>query len=71
VRGVPAATVSTPIDWSEIPEVDPRDFTIKTVPDRFAKLGDLHSSIDDQAFSLETLLEWADRDGLDLTEDES
>jgi len=65
VRGVPTATVSTPVDWSEIPDVDPRDFTIKTVPDRFAKLGDLHATIDDQAFSLETLLEWADRDGLD------
>jgi len=73
VRGVPAATVSTPVDWSEIPEVDPRDFTVKTVPDRFAKLGDLHATIDDQAFSLETLLEWADRDGLDtdLPEEES
>jgi DNA ligase D len=65
VRGVATATVSTPVDWSEIPDVDPRDFTIKTVPDRFARLGDLHATIDDQAFSLETLLEWADRDGLD------
>jgi len=65
VRGVPTATVSTPVDWSEIPEVDPRDFTIKTVPERFARLGDLHATIDDRAFSLETLLEWADRDGLD------
>jgi DNA ligase D-like protein (predicted polymerase) len=71
VRGVPTATVSTPVDWSEIPDADPRDFTIKTVPDRFARLGDLHATIDDQAFSLETLLEWADRDGLDLTEDDS
>jgi DNA ligase D len=64
VRGVAAATVSTPIEWSEIPDVDPRDFTIKTVPARFAELGDLHATIDDDAFSLETLLAWADRDGL-------
>jgi DNA ligase D len=71
VRGVPTATVSTPIDWSEIPDVDPREFTIKTVPERFARLGDLHKTIDDEAFSLETLLEWADRDGLDLAEEES
>jgi DNA ligase D len=71
VRGVPAATVSTPIDWSEVPDVDPHDFTIKTVPDRFARLGDLHATIDDRAFSLETLLEWADRDGLDLAEEDS
>ncbi|MFF5293099.1 non-homologous end-joining DNA ligase [Paractinoplanes globisporus] len=71
VRGVPTATVSTPIDWSEIPDVDPREFTITTVPARFARLGDLHKTIDDEAFSLETLLEWADRDGLDLAEEES
>ena len=38
------------------------DFTIKTVPDRFARLGDLHATIDDRAHSLDTLLEWADRD---------
>ena len=39
------------------------DFTIATVPARFAELGDLHAGIDDGAYSLETLLEWADRDG--------
>jgi len=71
VRGVPTATVSTPVDWSEIAEVDPRDFTIKTVPSRFADVGDLHAKIDDQAFSLETLLEWADRDGLDVVEEDA
>jgi DNA ligase D len=62
VRGVPAGTVSTPITWSEIPDVDPRGFTIRTVPARFAELGDLHATIDDEAFSLDTLLEWAERD---------
>jgi DNA ligase D len=71
VRGVPAATVSTPIEWSEVADVEPRDFTIKTVPERFARLGDLHKTIDDEAFSLATLLEWADRDGLDLSEEEA
>ena len=65
VRGVPEATVSTPITWDEIDEVDPREFTIATVPARFARLGDLHRGIDDTAYSLDTLLEWADRDGLD------
>lgn len=64
VRGVPTGAVSTPIDWAEIPGVDPRDFTITTVPERFARLGDLHAKIDDEAFSLATLLEWADREGL-------
>ncbi|CAL9475073.1 Multifunctional non-homologous end joining protein LigD [Actinosynnema sp. ALI-1.44] len=63
VRGNPEATVSTPIRWDEIDDVDPRDFTIATVPARFAELGDLHAGIDDAVFSLEPLLEWADRDG--------
>ena len=65
VRGVPEATVSTPISWDEIDDVDPRQFTIATVPVRYAELGDLHQGIDDSAYSLDTLLQWADRDGLD------
>jgi DNA ligase D len=62
VRGVKEATVSAPIRWDEIDDVLPQDCTIATVPDRFARLGDLHEGIDDVAFSLETLLEWAERD---------
>jgi DNA ligase D len=62
VRGNPEATVSTPISWDEIDAVEPNDFTIRTVPDRFAKLGDLHAPIDDVAHSLDPLLEWAERD---------
>jgi DNA ligase D len=62
VRGNPEATVSTPIGWDEIDAVEPSDFTIRTVPERFAKLGDLHAAIDDVAHSLDPLLEWADRD---------
>jgi len=65
VRGVPEATVSTPITWDEIGDVEPRQCTIATVPGRFSKLGDLHEGTDDAAYSLDTLLEWADRDGLD------
>ncbi|MBC9955579.1 non-homologous end-joining DNA ligase [Yimella sp. cx-51] len=65
VRGNPDATVSTPFDWPELADLDPRDFTIATVPERFAKLGDLTAEIDDVAFSLEPLLEWADRDERD------
>src|SRR5215813_325878 len=65
VRGVPEGTVSTPIAWDEIDDADPRDFTIATVPARFAKLGDLHEGIDDAVFSLEPLLEWAERDEAD------
>src|SRR5712664_2858351 len=65
VRGVPEATVSTPITWDEIDGGDPRQFTIATGPARFAELGDLHRGIDDSNYSLRTLLEWADRDGLE------
>ena len=64
VRGVPEATVSTPIGWDEVDGVEPREFTIATVPARFARLGDLHRGIDDHAYTLDTLLGWADRDGL-------
>jgi DNA primase len=62
VRGNPIGTVSTPIRWDEVDDVEPDDFTIATVPDRFARLGDLHEGIDDAVYSLEPLLEWADRD---------
>ncbi|MEU4621379.1 non-homologous end-joining DNA ligase [Actinoplanes sp. NPDC023801] len=74
VRGVPTATVSTPVTWDEIQDLDPRDFTIRTVPARFAELGDLHAAIDDHAYSLDTLLEWADRDekaGLTVPDEKS
>jgi len=60
VRGVPEATVSAPIAWDEIDDALPQDFTIATMPARFAKLGDLHAGIDDAVFSLEPLLDWAE-----------
>jgi DNA ligase D len=65
VRGNPEGTVSTPIRWDEIDDVEPGDFTIATVPARFAELGDLHAGIDKAVFSLDPLLEWADRDGVE------
>ncbi len=68
LRGVAAGTVSTPIAWSEVPDVEPAEFTLATVPARFARLGDLHASIDDVAYRLDTLLEWADRDGTEIPE---
>jgi DNA ligase D len=64
VRGVPQATVSAPVSWDEVDDADPADFTIASMPARFARLGDLHAGIDDRAHVLDTLLEWADRDGL-------
>ena len=62
VRGLPDARVSTPIRWDEVDDVDPRDCTIFTVPERYAELGDLHADIDDHVFDIAPLLEWADRD---------
>jgi DNA primase len=62
VRGVPEARVSTPVAWSEVADVHPDDFTILTVPPRFARLGDLHADIDDHVFDIAPLLEWAERD---------
>ena len=66
VRGLPDARVSTPIRWDEVDDADPRDFTIFTVPQRFAELGDLHADIDDGGgrgpYDIAPLLEWAERD---------
>lgn len=62
VRGVPEARVSAPMTWEEIDDAEPGDFTIATVPGRFADLGDLHQAIDDHAFDIAPLLQWADRD---------
>ncbi|MEU1998484.1 non-homologous end-joining DNA ligase [Nocardia gamkensis] len=70
VRGIPAATVSTPVRWDEIPDIDPRDFTMASVPARFAELGDLHAGMDDAVFHLDPLLEWAERDKVDVELDE-
>jgi DNA ligase D-like protein (predicted polymerase) len=65
VRPKPHAPVSAPVTWEELPDVDPDDFTVETMPGRFAELGDVHAAIDDQAFSLEPLLEMAERDETD------
>jgi DNA primase len=62
LRPLPWAPVSTPLRWEEIGDVDPRDFTIATVPDRFASIGDPHAEIDSVAHSLEPLLEMYARD---------
>jgi DNA ligase D len=69
VRGVPRGTVSTPISWSEIDDVQPQECTMGTVPARFAELGDLHAGIDEAVFSIEPLIEWAERDELAGVED--
>ena len=65
VRGNPEGTVSTPIEWSEVDDVTPGDFTIATVPARYAAVGDLHAGIDQAVFAIDPLLEWAERDERD------
>ncbi|MGI8713567.1 MAG: DNA polymerase domain-containing protein [Solirubrobacteraceae bacterium] len=70
VRGVVEATVSAPIRWDEIEDVDPGELTIATMPARFAQLGDLHAGIDEAVFSLDPLLEWAARDQLEVPADD-
>ena len=62
VRPLPDARVSTPLDWREVPDCDPADFTIFTVPKRFAEIGDPHASMDAAAGSLEPLLDLAAKD---------
>jgi bifunctional non-homologous end joining protein LigD len=57
VRPTPDARVSAPFRWDELAECDPREFTLATMPARFAAAGDPHAAIDDRADSLEPLLE--------------
>jgi bifunctional non-homologous end joining protein LigD len=62
VRPLPDARISTPLYWDEIPDCDPADFTVLTVPARFAKLGDPHAGMNEKPGSLEKLLELAATD---------
>src|SRR5690349_24442658 len=67
VRPTPDARVSAPLSWDEVDEIDPADFTLATMPQRFAKIGDRHAGIDHAAGSLEGLLELSarhEREGL-------
>jgi DNA ligase D len=62
VRGTPEARVSAPLTWDEVADAEPGDFTVATMPERFARLGDLHAGIDEAVFDIAPLLEWAERD---------
>jgi bifunctional non-homologous end joining protein LigD len=62
VRPLPDARVSTPLGWDEVPDCEPADFTLRTVPQRFATHGNPHADMDQHAGSLEGLLELAARD---------
>src|SRR4029453_9918579 len=60
-RPTPDARVSTPLRWEEVPDCDPGAFTIDTVPERLARVGDPAEGIDEAVGSLESLLELADQ----------
>jgi len=62
VRPLPDARVSAPLHWREVPDCEPSDFTVLTMPKRFLEIGDPHEGIDDAVGSLEKLLELAARD---------
>ena len=62
VRPKPGAPVSAPLDWDELPDVQPEDFTVESMPARFAEVGDRFREIDDAPHSLEPLLEMYERD---------
>jgi bifunctional non-homologous end joining protein LigD len=61
VRPLPDARVSAPLGWDEVPDAEPGDFTLATMPKRFAESGDRHRGIDEAAGSLDALLELSAR----------
>jgi bifunctional non-homologous end joining protein LigD len=61
VRPTSDARVSAPIDWNELAECQPSDFTLATMPERYRKIGDRHAGIDERSGSIEPLLELSAR----------
>ena len=61
VRPRPDATVSAPLTWDELPDAELGDFTVRTVPARYARLGDVGAGIEERRHSLEPLLELVER----------
>jgi DNA ligase D-like protein (predicted polymerase) len=62
IRPLPDARVSAPLDWREVPDCEPGDFTVLTIPKRFAELGDPHAGMNEAPGSLERLLDQAAKD---------
>jgi DNA ligase D len=65
LRANARATASAPVTWDELTEVEPDDFDLRTMPKRFAEIGDPHAGIDDSAVDITPLLEWFARDEAD------
>jgi DNA ligase D-like protein (predicted polymerase) len=64
VRPTPQASVSAPLSWDEVPDCQPADFTLASMPARFEKLGDRHAGIDQHPCSIEGLLELFEKHGM-------
>ncbi len=62
VRGRPDATVSAPVTWDELPDVETEDVTLATMPARFVQVGDVQAGMDDAVCDLRVLLEWVERE---------
>jgi DNA ligase D len=62
IRPKPGAPVSAPVTWDELTEVKPEQFTVATMPARFAEVGDRHAAIDDVAHTLQPLLDMYEHD---------
>jgi DNA ligase D len=69
VRPRPGAPVSAPLEWEELDRIQPEDFTVASMPGRFAEVGDRHAAIDEVAHSLQPLLEMYERDLAEGRED--
>jgi DNA ligase D len=65
LRANARATASAPVTWDELTDVEPDDFDLRTMPKRFAEIGDPHAAIDDEAVDIRPLLEWFARDETD------
>ncbi|GGS50358.1 MULTISPECIES: non-homologous end-joining DNA ligase [Actinokineospora] len=68
VRPTRRALVSAPLTWDELADARPEDFSVLTMPARFAEVGDLHAPVNEHAFGLERLLEMFERDERDRGE---
>jgi DNA ligase D-like protein (predicted polymerase) len=62
VRARPDGAVSAPVTWEELPDVETEDFTLATMPARFAERGDVQAGIDDAVCDLRKLEEWVERE---------
>jgi bifunctional non-homologous end joining protein LigD len=63
VRPTERATVSAPLDWKEVPDCEPEDFTLASMPERFKRVGDRHAGIDEKPGSLDALLALSEKHG--------